>query len=307
MGRTIMEILKKPSLLFMTLGHRELFNWMDDERYIRRVFKITMGKDLNLEDPKTYSEKLQWMKLYDRNPLYTSLVDKHEVKSLIAAKIGPEFIIPTLGVWDDFDEIDFEKLPDRFVLKCTHDSGGLVICKDKGSLNVDKIKKKINKCLKHSYFWGDREWPYKNIRPRIIAEQYMEDSQTKELRDYKFFCFNGVVKALFIATDRYKGEHETKFDFFDENYNHLPFTNGHPNADVIPQKPKCFEEMKRIAAVLSEGIPQVRVDLYEVDGKVYFGEMTFFHWSGHMPFEPEEWDYIFGSWIDLPKKNKMIK
>lgn len=307
MGRTIMEILKKPSLLFMTLGHRELFNWMDDERYIRRVFKITMGKDLNLEDPKTYSEKLQWMKLYDRNPLYTSLVDKHEVKSLIAAKIGPEFIIPTLGVWDDFDEIDFEKLPDRFVLKCTHDSGGLVICKDKGSLNVDKIKKKINKCLKHSYFWGDREWPYKNIRPRIIAEQYMEDSQTEELRDYKFFCFNGVVKALFIATDRYKGEHETKFDFFDENYNHLPFTNGHPNADVIPQKPKCFEEMKRIAAVLSEGIPQVRVDLYEVDGKVYFGEMTFFHWSGHMPFEPEEWDYIFGSWIDLPKKNKMIK
>lgn len=307
MGRTVIEILKKPSLLFMTFGHREFFNWMDDDKYIRRVFKITMGKELNLEDPKTYSEKLQWMKLYDRNPLYTSLVDKHEVKSLIAAKIGPEYIIPTLGVWDDFDEIDFEKLPDQFVLKCTHDSGGLVICKDKSDLNVGEIKKKINKCLKHSYFWGDREWPYKNVRPRIIAEKYMEDSQTNELRDYKFFCFNGTVKALFIATDRYKGEHETKFDFFDENYTHLPFTNGHPNADVIPQKPECFEEMKRIAAVLSEGIPQVRVDLYEVDGKVYFGEMTFFHWSGHMPFEPEEWDYIFGSWIDLPKKSEMIK
>ncbi len=303
MGRTLKEIIKKPSLLFMTLGHREFFNWIDDETYIKTVFKISMGKKLNLDSPQTFSEKLQWMKLYDRNPLYTKLVDKYEVKQIVEEKIGRQYIIPTLGVWEKFDDIDFDKLPNQFVLKCTHDSGGLVICKDKSKLDINKARKLISKCLNHSYFWGDREWPYKNVPPRIIAEAYMEDSKTSELRDYKFFCFDGQVKALFIATNRSKGAHETKFDFFDENYNHLPFTNGHPNADVIPEKPVCFEEMKQIAAILSKGIPQVRVDLYEVDGKVYFGEMTFFHWSGHMPFEPEEWDYKFGSWINL-NKNK---
>lgn len=144
MGRTIKEIIKKPSLLFMTLGHREFFNWMDDETYIKKVFKITMGRDLNLENPQTFSEKLQWMKLYDRNPLYTKLVDKYEVKPIVEQKIGSQYIIPTLGVWEKFDDIDFDKLPNQFVLKCTHDSGGLVICKDKSKLNIDKARKLIN-------------------------------------------------------------------------------------------------------------------------------------------------------------------
>lgn len=303
MGRTLKEIIKKPSLLFMTLGHRGFFNWMDDKTYIKIVYRITMGKTLNLDNPKSYSEKLQWIKLYDRNPLYTKLVDKYEAKKIVEKEIGFEYIIPTYGIWDSFDDIDFDILPNRFVLKCTHDSGGLVICRDKCKFNKRKARKIINKCLKHNYFWGDREWPYKDVKPRIIAEKYMEDSYTSELRDYKFFCFNGQVKALFIATDRSKGAHETKFDFFDAEYSHLPFTNGHPNADVVPEKPKCFEEMKSIAAKLSKGFPSVRVDLYEVDGKVYFGEMTFFHWSGHMPFEPEEWDYKFGSWINLSNTN----
>ena len=304
MGRRLIEIIKKPSLLFMTLGHREFFNWMNDETYIKTAFKICMGKELNLDNPQTFSEKLQWIKLYDRNPLYTKLVDKYEVKAIVERKIGKEYLIPTLGIWEKFDEIDFEKLPNQFVLKCTHDSGGLIICKDKSKLDINKARKLINKCLRHSYFWGDREWPYKNVPPRIIAETYMEDSKTAELRDYKFFCFDGQVKALFIATNRSKGAHETKFDFFDENFNHLPFTNGHPNADVKPEKPSCFEEMKQIAASLSKGIPHVRVDLYEVDGKVYFGEMTFTSYGAIMDFYTDEFLKRCGSMIKLPKATK---
>lgn len=301
MKNSLKDIIKRPQLLFLTLGHREWFNWMSDEQYLKIAFWAKMGIWPNIDYPKTYSEKLQWIKLHDRNPLYTKLVDKYEVKLLVAEKIGDKYIIPTLGVWDNVEDIDFDSLPNQFVLKCTHDSGGLVICKDKRELDIDAAKKKLNTCLKHSFYWGMREWPYKDVKPRIIAEQYMED-ETGELRDYKFFCFDGEVKALFIASDRTK-DIETKFDFYDEDFNHLPFTNGHPNAEVPPSKPVCFEEMKELAQILSKGIPHVRVDFYEIIGKVYFGEMTFFHWSGMTPFVPEEWDDKFGSWIKLPEKN----
>ena len=300
------EVLHNPALLFLTLGHREMFNWMSDKTYLKIAYRARMHKKLSLENPQTFSEKLQWMKLYDRNPLYTKLVDKYEVKSIVEQKIGSEYIIPTLGVWEKFEDIDFDVLPNQFVLKCTHDSGGLIVVKDKSKLDIQMAKKKINHCLAHSFFWGMREWPYKNVKPRIIAETYMEDKKTAELRDYKFFCFNGEVKALFIASDRMTVGEETKFDFFDENFNHLPFQNGHPNAIMIPEKPVCFDEMKRIAAKLSVGFPHVRVDLYEVNGKVYFGEMTFFHWSGMTPFNPEEWDYKFGEWIKLPQPIKEV-
>lgn len=299
MNSRIKAILQKPSLLFLSLGQRGFFNWMDDERYLRIAYKIKMGKPLNLDNPQTYNEKLQWLKLYNRNPLYTKMVDKYEAKKIVANIIGEQYIIPTLGVWDHFDEIDFDKLPEKFVLKCTHDSGGLVICKDKSKLDKAAAKKKLENCLKHNFYWGQREWPYKNVKPRIIAETYMEDSATHELRDYKFFTFDGVAKALFIARDR-GSSNETKFDFFDADFKHLPFTNGHPNADDLPAKPETFEEMKQLAAKLSEGIPQVRVDFYEVNGKAYFGEMTFSHWSGLMPFKPDEWDKKFGEWIQLP-------
>ena len=263
MSSKIKDIVRNPALLFLTLGHREWFNWMSDKTYLKIAYWARMHKRLNLENPQTFSEKLQWMKLYDRNPLYTKLVDKCEVKPIVEKIIGSEFIIPTLGVWDKFDEIDFEKLPNQFVLKCTHDSGGIVVCKDKSKLNIEVARTKINRCLSHSFFWGMREWPYKNVPPRIIAEQYMEDTKTEELRDYKFFCFNGEPKVLFIASDRMKKDEETKFDFFDMNFDHLPFRNGHPNATVLPEKPLCFEEMKLLAAKLSVGFPQVRVDFYE--------------------------------------------
>lgn len=301
MGHSVIDIIRKPSLLFLTFGHKGFFNWMDDEKYLKIAYKIRMGKELNLQQPKTYSEKLQWLKLYDRKQIYTDLVDKYQVKKIVANIIGENYIIPTLGVWDRAEDIDFDVLPDQFVLKCTHDSGGLVICKDKKKLDKAAAVKKLNACLKHNFYYAQREWPYKNVKPRIIAEKYMEDNETHELRDYKFFAFDGKVKALFIASDRGSKE-ETKFDFFDENFNHLPFTNGHPNADIMPKKPQEFELMKELASKLSEKIPQVRIDFYEVNGQVYFGEITFFHWSGMTPFEPEEWDYKLGEWIKLPEK-----
>lgn len=278
------------------------YDHLTDEECIKKKYRASMKKELDLENPQTYTEKLQWLKLYNHNPIYTTMVDKYAVKQFVAERIGEEYIIPTLGVWDNFDDIDFNSLPNQFVLKCTHDSGGLVICKDKSTFDIKAAKAKICKSLKRNFFLRSREWPYKNVKPRIIAEKYMEDSVTSELRDYKFFCFDGVCKALFIATDRQTIGEETKFDFFDENYNHLNIINGHPNAIVIPEKPQCFNLMKELSERLSMGIPHLRVDFYEVDGKVYFGEMTFFHHSGFVPFEPEEWDYKFGEWIELPEK-----
>ena len=278
-----------------------LLNFLSDRSYLKLMYRVKLDKKLNLENPETYNEKLQWLKLYDRNPLYTKLVDKYEVKDFISEKIGSEYLIKTLGVWDSFDDIDFDKLPDKFVLKCTHDSGGIVICTDKKKFDIKEAKEKIMKCFKNNYYYLGREWPYKDVKPRIIAEEYMEDSKDKELRDYKFFCFDGKVKMLFIATNR-QGQGDTYFDFYDENFKHLPFTNGHPNAPVMPYIPKNAKKMIELASKLSSGIPQVRIDFYNVDDKIYFGEMTFFHWSGLVKFEPEEWDRKIGKWIKLPNK-----
>ena len=284
---------------FSFLSSRGLLNWMDDETYLKFLFKYSMGYPLDLEHPKTYNEKLQWLKLHDRKPLYTQLVDKLAVKDYIAEKLGPEYVVPVIGgPWDSADEIDFDALPDQFVLKCTHDSGGVVICKDKSAFDREAAKAKLAKSLGRNFYWAAREWPYKNVKPRVFAERYLED-ESGELRDYKFFTFDGTVRALFIATDRSRAE-ETKFDFFDSEFRHLPFTNGHPNAPVLPEKPRCFDQMKELAAKLGTGLPQVRIDFYEVNGRVYFGEMTLSHWSGLCPYDPPEWDEIFGSWIHLP-------
>ncbi len=287
---------------FSFLNTHGFYKFLSDEKLLKLRYKTNFGKELDLYNPHTYNEKLQWLKLNDKKPIYTTMVDKYEAKKYVAERIGEDYIIPTLGVWERFEDIDFEKLPNQFVLKCTHDSGGVVIVKDKRTFNKKKAKKKINKCLKKDFFWSGREWPYKDVKPRIISEAYMEDDLTSELRDYKFFTFNGIAKVLFIATDRQKSGTEAKFDFFDMVYNHLPIRNGHPNAEIPPQKPQTFEKMRELAGKLSEGIPQLRVDFYEVNGKIYFGELTFYHWSGMVPFDPEEWDEIFGSWIQLPQK-----
>ena len=278
------------------------YNNLSDEAYLKKKYRAKMGKELDLTTPKTYNEKLNWLKLYYRNPLYPILADKYMVKDYVAHKIGEEYIIPTIGIWDSYDEIDFDKLPNQFVLKCTHDSGGLVICKDKKKFDYQYARKKIVKSLERNYYLIGREWQYNEIPRKIIGEQYLEDAFTNELRDYKFFCFNGVVKAMFIATDR-QSKNPTTFDFFDDKFNHLAIKQGHPNANTALEKPINFELMKQLAEILSSDIPHVRVDFYEVDGKVYFGEMTFFHFDGTTPFDPPMWDEVFGEWIDLPVSN----
>lgn len=262
-----------------------------------------MGKKLNLDNPKTFNEKLQWLKLYNRKPEYTTMVDKVEVKDYIAKTIGEEYVIPTLGVWENADDIDFDKLPEQFVLKCNHDSGSIVICKDKSKLNKKKTVKFLNKRLGKNGFWYGREWPYNNIKPLILAEQYIGSTGNDDIRDYKFFCFNGKAEVLLIAADRQNKNTETTFDFFDMEFNHLPFVNGHCLAKNTPEKPKQLDKMIGLAEKLSNGIPHVRVDFYEVDGKILFGELTFFHWSGFCPFEPENWDCILGDLIELPPKS----
>ena len=297
------RFLKDSKYRFNILDKLGFYRSWSDEKYLKKCYKLRLGRPLDLSNPKTFNEKLQWLKLYDRRSVYTNMVDKYEVKRIVADRIGEEYIIPTLGVWNSFDEIDFDTLPEQFVLKCTHDSGGLAICRDKSKFDVDSAKQKIEKSLNRNYYYYGREWPYKDVKPRIIAEQYMEDTETAELRDYKFFCFDGEVKALFIASDRYKEGEETKFDFFDADFNHLPFCQGHPNADVPPKKPVCYDEMIMLAKKLSQGVPQVRIDFYEVDGRVYFGEFTLFHYSGTVPFVPEIWDQAFGEWITLPEKD----
>ncbi len=273
------------------------FLWfLPDKLFLKIVFWARMGKKLDLKNPKTFNEKLQWIKLYDRKPEYTQMVDKYSVREYIKEKIGEQYLIPLLGVWDSIDDVDFNSLPNEFVLKCTHDSGGLVICKDKSKLDIDAAKKKLKKCLKRKFFYRNREWPYKNVKPRIIAEKLMVDESGTELKDYKFFCFDGEPKALFIATDR---PHDTRFDFFDMEFNHLPFLSGHPMAIKEIKKPVGFNEMAELSKVLSKGLHHARIDFYDINGKIYFGEITFFHHSGFTPFEPDEWDYKFGEWIKL--------
>lgn len=278
------------------------YDKMSDEEFLLKKYKAALHKTLNLDAPETYTEKLQWLKLYDRRPQYTTMVDKCAAKEYVSTKIGEQYIIPTLGIWDDPDEIDFDLLPEKFVMKCNHNSGlGMYICRDKSVIDERKIRSELKKGLAQNYYLTGREWPYKNIKRRIIAEKYMEDSACKELRDYKFFTFGGVPKVLYIAQGRGKGGH-TVADFYDMDYNHLPFTIDHDMADTPPLKPACFDEMKQLAAILSEGTPQLRVDFYEVDGHVYFGEMTFFHCCGFEAFHPDEWDKIFGEWVVLPPK-----
>lgn len=300
MGK-LKQVMKDPIYYsILAFGHILPDTVDADKLYLEILYKNRMKKTLNLHNPQTYNEKLQWLKLYNRRPEYSIMVDKYAVKKYVEDIIGSEYIIPTLGVWKHFDDIDFDSLPSQFVLKCTHDSGGLVICKDKKTLNKEKAKKQIEHCLKRRYFLNTREWPYKDVEPQIIAEKYMVDESGYELKDYKFFTFNGKVKAMFIATDR-GSESETCFDFYDCNFEHLPFENGHPNAKKKIKKPENFDKMIELAEKLGENMPHARIDFYNINGKIYFGEITFFHWSGLKPFVPEEWDYKFGSWIQLPE------
>ena len=316
------KLILDPAFRFSVLASYGLYNNMSDIKFLSRKYKYYFDKELNIQNPQTYNEKLQWLKLYNRKPEYTQMVDKYEAKKYVADIIGEQYIIPTLGVWDRFEDIDFDTLPNQFVLKCTHDSGGLVICRDKQTFDIVAARKKINKSLKRNYYWETREWPYKNVKPRIIAEEYInvsDDSISLEtatvststlqakygLLDYKFMCFDGEVKALFLdigVIGNNTGHAENYFrNIYDKEWKKMPFKE---TRDFYPKpinKPEYYDEMVILAERLSKGIPHLRVDLYHVNNRIYVGEFTFFHGSGLSNyFEPKEWDYIFGSWIKLP-------
>ena len=445
----VKEYIKHPNVLGILLLKR-YGKWLSDEAYIKLMFRLYMGHKLNLKSPTTFSEKIQWLKLYNRRPEYTMMVDKYAVKDYVAKTIGEEYIIPTIGVWDRPEDIEWDSLPDQFVLKTTHGGGntGVVICKDKSTFDIQNAVEKLKKSLKEDLYIALREWPYKDVPKRIIAEKYISpapnvvdipdykwycfngepkfcqvildrnsnetidffdtDWQHQEfsgmnpmagpgwshaavlperpanletqiliarelskdlpysridlyetgegiyfgeitfypgsglgrfrpdeynellgemvnlpgqngggliikklqnnklyitkvdLSDYKFFCFDGEVKALFVGTERQSGD--VKFDYYDADFNHLDIVQSHPMSGKVIVKPDNFDQMKQLASKLSIGIPHVRVDMYNVSGKIYFGELTFFHHGGITPFHPEEWDNTFGSWIKLPGK-----
>ena len=288
--------------VFLALCDRNFFNFLSDSMYLKLKYYCKIGRKLNLNNPKTYNEKLQWLKLYDRNPLYTKLVDKYEVKQYVIERIGDSHVAKTLDIWDSPQEVALQGLPQRFVLKTTHGGGnsGVIICKDKTSIDEEKLRHALALSMGQDLYRDSREWPYKDVKRRIIAEEYLEDKETGELRDYKFFCFNGEVKALFVATER-QTRKEPFFNFFDREFNSLELRQGHPCAPVPPAKPALFEEMVRIAEKLSANMPHVRVDLYQANSQVYFGEFTFYHFGGMVHFEPEVWDKRFGEWLILPK------
>ena len=292
------------------MGIRRIIkNLLPDDIYLKREFKKALGYELNLDNPRTFNEKLQWLKLYDRNPRYTTMVDKVAAKKYVADIIGEEYTIPTLGVWERPEDINFDELPDKFVLKCNHNSGlGMCICTDKSKLDFNKVKRDLKKGLKQNYYLTGREWPYKNVKHRIIAEKYMEDENgCQELTDYKFHCFNSFVDSVMVCTDRASGD--TKFYFFDKDWKLKRYNNHGKNAPdnfTIP-KPENKDEMFAIAEKLSQGLTFVRVDLYSINNKTYFGELTFYPQSGFDSNLLKETDEYWGNLIDLNKvKNDCV-
>ena len=292
---------KKNEIVFK-MWQRGWLNPLPDKFFLKLIFQVRMEKKLNLKAPKTFSEKLQWLKLYDHRPEYTDMVDKYEAKRYVAERIGEQYIIPTLGVWDRFEDIDFDSLPDQFVLKCTHDSGGLVICRDKKTLNKEVARVKIERSLARNYYIHGREWPYKNVKPRILAEKYMESGGDKDLIDYKFYCFGGEPKFLYISHGL--SDHSTAhISYASLDWEKQPFKrNDFADFDELPPKPVNFDKMVELARELSANVPFLRVDFYEIGGLVYFSELTFFPGGGLTAFDPPEWDEKIGEWIELPKK-----
>ncbi len=294
--------LSDPHYRFNVNSRRGLYNLMSDEEYTRRQYRVITGRSLDLENPKRFNEKLQWLKLYYRKPVFTTMVDKLAVKDYLAPVIGSQHIVPLLGVWEHFDEIDFSLLPDCFVLKTTHGSGGISVCRDKQSYNYAEVKARFERGLKKNYYYSSREWPYKNVKPRIIAEEYMQDGETENLSVYKIFCFSGQPYIIqTIQND--KNPNET-IDYFDIEWNLLDLRQNFPNSEHPLPKPKTLSEMLDLSRKCSKGFPFIRVDWYEVNGHVFFSEFTFYTDAGYQPFYPDEWDERLGTMIDLTSLKK---
>ncbi|SEF67742.1 TupA-like ATPgrasp [Butyrivibrio sp. Su6] len=281
------------------LGNKELIkkfpSVMEDATYLKVRFKYRMGYELDLENPKTFNEKLNWLKLYDRKPVYTTMVDKYAVKEYVSNKIGTEHVAPLYGVWDRFDDIDFDKLPESFVLKCTHDSGGMVVCRNKKEFDKEKAKNVLETCLSINPFWGDREWPYKDVKPRIIAEKYMDSLGKPDSVEYKVTVIGGKVEFVTICRGIAHASFDARTnDHYDINFKRVPFWAFYKNSDIKWERPDKWDEIVEYSKILAAGLPQARVDFYLHDGIVYFGEITFYTWSGCIKFVPEEYDRILG-------------
>ncbi len=295
--KMILKNITSWSGIIFLLNHTSLCKKLSDKTVVKALYKRRVGKRLNLENPKTFNEKLQWLKIYNQNPEYSRIVDKVTFKDYIKEKLGEGYTVPTLGVWEKFDDIDFDKLPDKFVLKCNHDSGGLIICKDKSKLDIKAAKEKIERCMKRNYYWASREWPYKNVKPCILAEEYLD--LPEGLVEYKIFSFNGEAKVIDVCMGVAHTLNNRTNTFFDRSWNRLPIQTLLPNEKGDIEAPEELPKMLEIADKLSQGIPQVRVDFYVYKGQVYLGEMTFFHNSGMCKINPNEWDYKLGEYIDL--------
>lgn len=297
---TFFRLLHTPEKMVRPLAKYELINWMPDDIYAKLVFKATFGCQLNLDNPKSFNEKLQWLKLYNRRPEYTMMVDKYRVREYIKQKIGEEYLIPLLGVWERVEDIDFNELPAQFVLKCNHDQGSVVICKDKNQFDENAAKEKLKNKLVKNHYWPTREWPYKNIKPCVICEKYMEDEGKEELSDYKVLCFNGEPKLIEVHRGRFGGKHTQ--DFYDVKWKKTGFNQPDvPMSDEIMEKPAFVELMLDLSRKLADGIPHVRVDWYYANEHLYFSELTFYDASGFDPFEGNQ-DEEIGSWLQLPEK-----
>lgn len=293
----ISRTIKSPRMILYYIVSRYLNDLFDDETYLRTVFRLYTGEKLDLNNPQTFNQKLQWLKLYGHRPEYVTMADKFAVKRYVADLIGEEYVVPCLGVWDNAEEIDFDSLPDQFVLKCTHNSGnGRCICKDKSKIDFDVVRKRIAKGLKEDYYKPGRDKQYRDIPKKIIADQFLDDGTGSELRDYKWWCFDGEPMYMYYTN---KGEHIYE-NFFDMDYNPVPIDHGFARLVPEMEKPKEFELMRELAAKLSKGVPFVRIDFFDVNHRVYFAEYTFFDWGGFRKFEGD-WDYELGKLIRLPK------
>lgn len=298
----LLNAIRDRHKIFLYLADRGYFDGKSDEKYLRLKYRAKTGKKLVLDDPKTFNEKLQWLKLHDRRPEYTVMVDKYRVRDYISQKIGQQYLIPLLGVWDSPDEIDFAALPDRFAMKCNHNSGlGMCICTDKSSLDTDRVKAELRKGLDQDYHLTGREWPYKDVPRKIVAEQFLE-SDAGGLTDYKIHCFGGVPRFVLVCRDRFT-ENGLVEDFYTPAWERMAVKRPKiPNGSTPLPKPEKLDEMLALAEKLSKDIPFLRVDLYVVEGKIYFSELTFFPASGFEGFDPPQWDRTFGQWLELPAK-----
>lgn len=295
--------LSHPKVLFsrIIIYIDDHFFRVPDKFYISCLYRYHIQRKMHWKTPVRYCEKVNWLKLYDRNPLYTKLVDKIEVKKYVASIIGEEYVIPTIATYKTTAEIDWDSLPSKFAIKCNHDSGSCSIFENNQNVDKDRIIAKLDKGLDRNWFYLAREWAYKNVDRRIIVEELLEDP-AGDVKDYKFYCFDGVVKALYVVSNRQNKKIKTTSDFYDEHFQQMPVECHFTNSVTPPIAPKSFEQMKGLCSKLSKGIPHVRIDFYDINGKIYFGEFTFYSFGANAPFEPDEYELMFGSWINLPQK-----